>query len=125
MVSLYHYSFYLFIYPPINNLCQKTIPSTKHGVYHIDPIYHHLPGLSRNLVAQMVPGVLMCCLSDIAAATTLVLAAAFSSTLKPPLSPLDTPLASVEDHPQLRKWVTMKMGPKFWDAQKNPKSIQK
>lgn len=35
-------------------------------------------------------GVLMCCLGDIAAATTLVLAAAFSSTLKPPLSPLDT-----------------------------------
>lgn len=35
-------------------------------------------------------GVLMCCLGDIAAATTLVLASAFSSALKPPLSPLDT-----------------------------------
>ncbi|CAK8998648.1 Uncharacterized protein SCF082_LOCUS5724 [Durusdinium trenchii] len=35
-------------------------------------------------------GVLMCCLGDLAAATTLILAAAFSSTLKPPLTPLDT-----------------------------------
>ncbi len=34
----------------------------------------------------------MCCLGDIAAATILVLAAAFSSTLKPPLSALDTSL---------------------------------
>jgi len=35
-------------------------------------------------------GILMCCLGDIAAATILVLAAAFSSTLRPPLSALDT-----------------------------------
>lgn len=45
-----------------------------------------------SLLWHLPRGILMCCLGDIAAATILVLAAAFSSTLKPPLSALDTSL---------------------------------
>lgn len=46
-----------------------------------------------SLLWHLPRGILMCCLGDIAAATILVLAAAFSSTLRPPLSALDTSLA--------------------------------
>jgi drug/metabolite transporter (DMT)-like permease len=40
--------------------------------------------------AHLVLGVVMCSLSDVAAATNLILAGMFGETMKPPLNPLDT-----------------------------------
>lgn len=45
---------------------------------------------SGNESKNLVMGVLMCLLSDVAAAVNLILAAMFGSTLNPPLNPVDT-----------------------------------
>jgi len=44
----------------------------------------------RNHESHILLGVMMCFLSDIAAAMTLILASAFTSALDPPLGPMDT-----------------------------------